>query len=212
MKIRDVWKPDTSVKQLLLWYDYVIVSIMSLWCILLLGIYISIWFPLTPMVFAMADMILSSCETQRVKIWRVYPDSKVHGANMGPTWFLSAPDGFHVGHTNLAIRVGSITDWINLLNIILCISLCGSGMNYHQHYQNKKNCEDSILGEIVENSEELIVRKMSYDCQIIGQFMWWCHKYSSILEYNYLRNIPINTRKFMVSLLLASNVYFYQDE
>ena len=25
------------------------------------------------------------------------PDNKVHGANMGPTWVLSAPDGSHVG-------------------------------------------------------------------------------------------------------------------
>ena len=33
------------------------------------------------------------------------PDSKVHGANMGPTWILSAPDGPHVGPVNLAIRV-----------------------------------------------------------------------------------------------------------
>ena len=36
--------------------------------------------------------------------WR-YPDSKVHGANMGPTWVLSAPDGPHVGPMNLVIRV-----------------------------------------------------------------------------------------------------------
>ena len=34
-----------------------------------------------------------------------YPDSKVHGANMGPTWVLSAPGGPHVGPMNLAIRV-----------------------------------------------------------------------------------------------------------
>ena len=34
-----------------------------------------------------------------------YADSKVHGANMGPTWVLSAPDGSHVGPMNLAIRV-----------------------------------------------------------------------------------------------------------
>ena len=33
------------------------------------------------------------------------PDRKVHGANMGPTWVLSAPDTPHVGPTNLAIRV-----------------------------------------------------------------------------------------------------------
>ena len=33
------------------------------------------------------------------------PDSKIHGANMGPTWVLSAPGGPHVGLMNLAIRV-----------------------------------------------------------------------------------------------------------
>ena len=32
------------------------------------------------------------------------PDSKVHGANMGPIWVLSTPDGPHVGPMNLAIR------------------------------------------------------------------------------------------------------------
>ena len=32
------------------------------------------------------------------------PDSKVHGANMGPTWVLSAPGGPHVGPINFAIR------------------------------------------------------------------------------------------------------------
>ena len=35
------------------------------------------------------------------------PESKVHGANMGPTWVLSAPDGPDVGPMNLAIRVHS---------------------------------------------------------------------------------------------------------
>ena len=37
--------------------------------------------------------------------WSICPDSKVHGANMRPTWVLSAPDGPHVGPMNLAIRV-----------------------------------------------------------------------------------------------------------
>ena len=32
------------------------------------------------------------------------PDSNVHGANMGPTWVLSAPDGPYIGPMNLAIR------------------------------------------------------------------------------------------------------------
>ena len=34
-----------------------------------------------------------------------YPDSKLHGATMGPTWVLSPPDGPHGGPTNFAIRV-----------------------------------------------------------------------------------------------------------
>ena len=31
------------------------------------------------------------------------PDSKVHGANMGPIWVLLAPKGPNVGHMNLDI-------------------------------------------------------------------------------------------------------------
>ena len=34
-----------------------------------------------------------------------YPDSKVHGDNMGPTWGRQDPGGPHVGHVNLAIWV-----------------------------------------------------------------------------------------------------------
>ena len=34
------------------------------------------------------------------------PASKVYGANMGPTWVLSAPDGSHVGPINFAIWEG----------------------------------------------------------------------------------------------------------
>ena len=38
-----------------------------------------------------------------------YPDSKVHGANMGPTWGRQDPGGPYVGHMNLAIWVLNIT-------------------------------------------------------------------------------------------------------
>ena len=43
------------------------------------------------------------------------PDSKVHGANMGPTWVLSAPDGPHVGPMNLAI----IAEWYRCTRVAL---------------------------------------------------------------------------------------------
>ena len=39
----------------------------------------------------------------RMLIWHT-PDSKVHGANLEPTWVLSALDGLHVGPMNLTIR------------------------------------------------------------------------------------------------------------
>ena len=37
-------------------------------------------------------------------LYNYIPDSKVHGANTGPTWVLSATDGLHVGPMNLTIR------------------------------------------------------------------------------------------------------------
>ena len=52
-----------------------------------------------------------------------YPDTKVHGANMGPNWVLSVPDGPHVGPMNLAIRVDIVLVWniTNLSSILLLL-------------------------------------------------------------------------------------------
>ena len=52
---------------------------------------------------------------------RSTPDSKVHGANMGPTWVLSTPDGPHVGPMIFAIRGCYV-----LLTAIIChpLSTC----------------------------------------------------------------------------------------
>ena len=33
----------------------------------------------------------------------IRPDSKIHGANVGPTWGRQDPGGPHVGHMNFAI-------------------------------------------------------------------------------------------------------------
>ena len=45
-----------------------------------------------------------SSDAKLFKIHGAIPDSKVLGANMGPTWVLSDPDGPHVGPMNLVIR------------------------------------------------------------------------------------------------------------
>ena len=46
------------------------------------------------------------------------PDSKVHGANVGPTWGRQDPDGPHVGPMNFAISdmtPGAVSQtWITL--------------------------------------------------------------------------------------------------
>ena len=50
-------------------------------------------------VKCVASCIIYSCNEVPID-----PDSKVHRANVGPTWVLPAPDGPHVGPMNLAIR------------------------------------------------------------------------------------------------------------
>ena len=47
------------------------------------------------MVHVMAADVLATEEA--ISSYGIDPDSKIHGANMGPTWVLSAPDGPHVG-------------------------------------------------------------------------------------------------------------------
>ena len=50
------------------------------------------------------------------------PDIKVLGANMGPTWVLSAPGGPHVGPMNLTVRVLSTV--LLLYSNIFWLSCC----------------------------------------------------------------------------------------
>ena len=82
-----------------------------------------------------------------------FPDSKVHGANMGPTWVLSSPDGPHVGPMNLAIRVAYLSEqtmgcllwvWSRLMFCCCCCSaVCNSVqcqyniVNFLQNPQNR---------------------------------------------------------------------------
>ena len=56
----------------------------------------------------------------RWRLLRVYSDTKVHGANMGPSWVLSAPDGPHFGPINFAIRV-ALSGYIYV--IVVCPQL-----------------------------------------------------------------------------------------
>ena len=60
------------------------------------------------------------------------PDSKVHGANMGPTRVLSVPGGSHIGPMNLAIRYVAFV--VSLNNNHLNISQCARTDPVLTHY------------------------------------------------------------------------------
>ena len=69
------------------------------------------------------------CPFDDVIMTYIIPDSNVHGANVGPTWVPSAPDGPHVGSMNLVIRdtthlliIGMYTYWINAFWFFILIS------------------------------------------------------------------------------------------
>ena len=51
----------------------------------------------------MKTFIKNLCDIYMTTVSIGIPDSKVHGANMGPTWGQQDPGGPHVGHVNLAI-------------------------------------------------------------------------------------------------------------
>ena len=58
-----------------------------------------------------------------------YPDSKVHGANMGPIWGRQDPDGLHVGPMNFAIWV-----YLGFWNMLLHIRVYSQNIMVFQWY------------------------------------------------------------------------------
>ena len=60
-------------------------------------------------------------------------DSKVHGANMGPTWFLSSPGGPHVGPLTLLSGVFFAVTWEMLMQQLMYknVSLFFEKSRYH---------------------------------------------------------------------------------
>ena len=64
------------------------------------------------------------------------PDSKVHGANMGPPWSLSATDGSHVGPMSLAIWVTRLTGFNTppLAYLLIFRKIIHIVMKFHVHH------------------------------------------------------------------------------
>ena len=72
-----------------------------------------------------------------------YPDSKVHGANMGPTWVLSAPDRPHVGPMNLAIKdlMHNKTAYM-LLEVFCTWNIMPNSPTYARYFRSPKSRHD----------------------------------------------------------------------
>ena len=93
------------------------------------------------------------------------PRSKVHGANMGPTCVLSAPDGPHAGPMNLAhyddVIMCVIASQITSLTIVYSTVYSGADQSKHQS-------SASLPAQRASNAENISI--------------WWRHHVSGIWQ------------------------------
>ena len=69
--------------------------------------FIQVFFAITFVKYSVRYQVSSGNVGSHENFLSIYnPDSMVHGANMGPTWFMSTTDGPHVDPMNLAIWYG----------------------------------------------------------------------------------------------------------
>ena len=132
-----------------------------------------------------------------------FPDSKVHGANMGPTWVLSAPDGPHVGPMNLAIRAGMTpvlrhkqqqSLWqldilgtqrghsLQLLRTPISRSVHGLMMQILQKWCC--SCLTKMTNRWGHNFARVATFSMQ-DCSIFGSLEWWLYLGTFWQDFNY---------------------------
>ena len=77
----------------------------------------------------------------------VFPDNKIHGANKGPIWVLSAPDGPHVGPMNHAIRVVSLKcvpeDQIDRMSPLVRVMACCQTQSSISQFTDIDTCQQA---------------------------------------------------------------------
>ena len=95
-------------------------------------------------------------------------ESKVHGANMGPTWVLSAQDGPHVGPMNFAIRV--VICQMYAMKIYFASAY--QGANWHAEAWNIKLLRMVSVTSISYAANACVVIVL---CLVFGN-TWWRHQ------------------------------------
>ena len=115
-----------------------------------------------------------------------YPDSKVHGANMGPTWVLSAPGGPHAGLMSLSIWVAAnrksqgissysidpvLLEYSSLITVAAIIIYTGIDISQCLTAQAKEtyNFVEQIMKNFPSNIHKLI-SKMKYSVRKVKNF------------------------------------------
>ena len=121
------------------------------------------------------------------QIMKTNPDNKVHGANIGPTWDLSAPDGPHVGPMNLAIREG----FVDSSSIAMSNPITITVMIMYSHIHNMKG---AIL-TLSQNVPKFMISFLLYEYIMQGH-QTTIFGLSIYLELDYWC-IPIHGRKIL---------------
>ena len=109
------------------------------------------------------------CMQQSLVRWILYfhletfPDSKVHGANMGPIWGRQNPGGPHVGPINFAIWVKAFFGGFIVANINIYIYVFLSFRNFG-------------ISQVVEIIRHEVQRFVYCLLSVPGLLMAWCYK------------------------------------
>ena len=129
--------------------------------------------------------------------WQHHPDSKVHGANMGPTWTLSAPDEPHVGPMNLAIRV------------VVLIKLASWQLSVVSAPLHGKSCPITLDINALHQINSLFPRPFRENITCI-QTLW--DVMNAILLHSksrcWIMNVFINAYGGMVHYIIRGNQYY----
>ena len=106
----------------------------------------------------------------------VFPDNKVDGASMGPTWGRQVPGGPHVGHMNLAIRdmrelfgLGSVSNQRAPLRIDHCYNIWDNGYTNYTNIALLTVC--GIFSHFTYYSS--IVIRILCDCAFFAATFWY---------------------------------------
>ena len=119
------------------------------------------------------------------------PDSKIHGANIGPTWVLPAPGGPHVGPKNLAVRESFCLQVPSLMGLSgpCCPPLFRNFSRYRDFPYNLKHpCSYIICRAVYNDSTVTVVNHIT--------------KYLCI--YRVQKIVLESVTRWCLSLLLAS--------